>query len=134
MAYKNLQEFSPEIHKGLQSVMKAPPTHEIVDQHWVYFQIFSGGELVDTHWVYIANNPNIVIDDGLPFIDFYNLLVDDFKYTEGTYTIQYCFKRKAAWPNEWLRVNSISKNKMEARFDAIHEEAMINMRYPLIGA
>ena len=121
-------EFDGDRQKNLLSVETVLPSREVRAGDWMYIKIFSGGEQIEGKWEHIQNSEYINILDSTLNIDFYDLLVEGYDLPPAEYRIEYCVKRKAIWPNEWARVNSVTKNKMEIRVDAINEEALINIR------
>ena len=132
--YELLAEFDGERQDKLLSVETTLEYREVDDNDWLYIEILAADEtFLDERWFWIKGTEQITIDKDTPKIDFYDLLVDECNLQGGTYIINYCIKRKAVWPNEWVRVAQISKNKMEMREDApTDEDALINIRKPLI--
>ena len=129
-----IAEFDGKRHDKLRSWEGVLPHREISSHDYLYVQIYSGEELLDEKWIQISGNKNLTINFSKALaIEWYDLLVEDLGYSAGNYRIEYCVKRKAVWPNEYVRVNEISKNKMEIRVDAINEDALVNVRSPLIG-
>ncbi len=128
-----VKEFDGDRHDKLRSWEGTLNKRVVRDGDFMYLKVFSGETLLDTQWLRIGNPEAINVEtDGQVVIDWYDLLVDELGYANGDYTLEYCFKRMAMWPNEYVRVNEISKNKMEIRVDAIHENELTNPRPPLI--
>ena len=128
-----IEEFDSARQESLLSTETALDGRNISDADWLYLEIYSGDDIIDTKWESVANNKNIDINDGGVNIDFYDLLVEDYDYDAGNYRIIYCFKRKAVLPNDWVRIAEVSKNKMEIRVDAVAEDALTEVRNPLIN-
>lgn len=128
-----IKEFDGERHDKLRSWEGTLGKRVVRDGDYMYLKILSGETLLDTQWLRIGNTESINVEnDGEVVIDWYDLLTDELSYGNGDYTLEYCFKRMAMWPNEYVRVAEISKNKMEIRVDAIHENELTNPRKPLI--
>ena len=128
-----MKEFDGDRHDKLKSVEKVLDKRSPRDGDFLYLKVFNGETLLNTHWLKIAEYDCITIPNERELsVDWYDLLLDELRYSPGNYSIDYCVKRMACWPNEFVRVNEISKNKMEIRVDAIHEDALTNIRKPLI--
>ena len=128
-----IEEFDTEKQEKLLSWEGNLAGREVTENDYIYLCVYSGEEKVAEEWLRIADSPHMEVDnDGKLTIDFYDLLVEELDFDSGNYTIEYCAKRMAVWPNEVVRVNEISKNKMELRVDAIDEEALISLRQPLL--
>ena len=131
-----IQEFDGDRHGKLRSVEKKLSNRDrrVSKQHYFYLKVMSNGELIGDEWLRIKEYDEIQVDSERTLtIDWYDLLVDKLGYTAGNYNIEYCVKANPIKPNEFVRVAEISKNKMEIRVDAIDEEALIEIRQPLIG-
>ena len=114
--YQLIAEFDGDRQEQLKSYETSLEGREVKDGDWLYMQIkASDGTTLDTKWFWIKGTEQIDLSSVNPTIDFYDLLVDKCNLQSGQYLIEYCIKRKPVWPNEFVRVAEISKNKSMAQ-------------------
>ena len=106
----------------------------ISDNDWLFLWVYQEDELVSTYKKMLGNCENVHLHNGGFEIDFYNILVSELDFKGGAFVLKYQIFSNPIFPNLALRVNEISKNKMEFRADAwTDEQAFAQLRPPIIN-